>query len=265
MTHLKYYYPIFILLLTSCISGPYAKYYEKQAPTTYEPTKNVTWFDYGSQDIDTLYQSFYSDFFIMGKSEFSGYISNVEKAKKVAQKVGADVVITCRNYKETKTVNYTISTPTSSTTYVRNSSGQTIGSATTYGTQQSSGSYNYDVYLQQAYYLKNVKNIVPLWERKKDYYECSEETGEFGGIWHDDNYFIQTYRSEDKILGFIVSSNYKQWLIDEPKFIFDVNTNEGVYFCSDRTPWFANFKINQFGYLEVNLKDWENISFMKNN
>jgi len=68
---------VLIVILVSSVVGcsttiGHKEFYTQRAPSKYPVTNQVNVWDYGSADINKVYDLFFSDFLIIGKSSFNG-------------------------------------------------------------------------------------------------------------------------------------------------------------------------------------------------
>ncbi|MBQ7159963.1 MAG: hypothetical protein IJS09_11165 [Treponema sp.] len=265
ITKLSLFFCMFMFL--SCASSSYKDFYTSSAPMEFEATENVYIFDYGTANIDEVYQLLFSDFFIIGKSGFLGPMEDPADAEDFAKELGADVFISCQKFYETYNYTYTTSTPTTSTTSVYDSKGKYIGSTTTRGYEETLNTASVNRYNQDGYFLKNVNHVKPIFEKTKADFDCSTAPKTYAGIWKDDTYTVEILKSGDNIVGFVTTSKNDNWNDGDLKFIFSEVTGEGLYMMGNRTPIISKFEINKFGFLEVKLglgyKYNKSFTFMK--
>lgn len=243
--------------LQGCESLGHKTFYSQVAPVKYQPTDQALVFEYQNVKIDDIYELLFSDFLIVGRSSFVGPYENPLQSISYAKSIGADVLITSSQFKETRTSFVGISTPTSSTTSFSGYSGNGsfYGSATTYGTQTTTVPVSVNRYNQTGLFLKNVNHVIPLWQRTEDQYQKTASS-ELEGVWHSDGYTLNVYRSGSQIVAFTVGESTdkeirKFWGSGELKFIVGVDSGVGVYIMGNKTPMPARFKVNKFGHLEA--------------
>lgn len=247
-----------LFMLQGCATG-YQKFYAQVAPSKYSPTQRLMIFEYNNVDINEIYELFFNDFLIIGNSGFNGPFENPQKSASYAKSIGADVLITAVQYKETRTALIPMTTPTISITQIDgySGSGSFSGTATTFGTQTTSIPVAVRRYNQKGLFLKNVKNILPIWEKVKAQYKKTD-TNELEGIWYNEYYKIEMFQSGDKIVGFLTEkpsdrTRRKYWEADQLKIMFGVDSKVGVFLLGTKTPYPAKFRINNFGHFEVSL------------
>lgn len=262
---------MFGLILGGCVQLGHKAFYKQVAPTKYPPTSNIMVFEYSNVDLAEIYELLFSDFLIIGKSEFDGPYESPYQARSYAESIGADILITTAQFKETRTSFITLSTPISSTTHISgyDGSGSFYGTATTYGTQTTTIPVQENRYDQDGIYLKNVNKVTPLWERTKEQYKQTEEN-ELSGIWKNENYQIEIFQSGDQMAAFIdevlfqsegqagtfidrVLRADKPWSKSQLKMIFGIDTQVGIYLMGNKTPMPSRFSVNKFGHLEIEL------------
>lgn len=244
------------LILLSCASPGHRQFYSQSAPTKYPPTSRLRIFEYQNVDLQEVYELLFADFLVIGRSSFDGPYENPEKSASFAKSIGTDVFISTSQFKETRTSFVTVSIPTASTTYVSgySGSGSFYGTATTYGTQQTTVPIQVNRYDQNGYFLRNVNNVVPLWERSVEQYEKTGQS-ELGGKWFNENYQVDSFVSGEQLVAFIANDRWDRpgWAPGQLKFIYGVNSGSGVYLMGNKAPMPATFKVNRFGHLEVSL------------
>lgn len=252
---------MFIIILVmffiqGCQTIGHKEFYTQVAPITYPPTQEVMVFEYSNVDLDKIYDMLFSDFLVIGRSGFNGPYENPTQSMSFAQSIGADVFLSTSQFKETKTSFMNLSTPTSSTTNISgySGSGSFYGTATTYGTRTTTVPVSVDRYDQESLYLKNIKEVVPLWQRTENQYKKSKHS-DMEGMWFNKNYKLSVYRSGQQYVAFISGEPTEQdsWHSGELKFIYGVDSGTGIYLMGDKTPMPADFHLNKFGHLEVTL------------
>jgi len=258
---------ILTVMISGCAQLGYREYYHQVAPSKYPPTSKIMIFKYSNVDLDEIYELLFSDFLIIGKSEFSGPYEDPVHARSYAKSIGADILITCLQFEETRTSFMNLSMPTISTSYVSgySGSGSVYSTATTYGTKTTTIPVRVDRYDQDGIYLKNINNVNPLWERTRSQYK-STGTNDICGIWKNEEYEIEIIKSGEQLVAFIraVFNGRKSWSKDQLKMFFGTESGVGVYLRGDKTPIPSKFKVNKFGHLEVKLlTNGETFSFAK--
>ncbi|QYK13527.1 hypothetical protein K0I63_03140 [Shewanella rhizosphaerae] len=257
----------FAVLLSGCAQLGHREFYTQVAPSKYPPTSNVMIFKYSNVDLDEIYELLFSDYLIIGKSGFNGPYENPDQARSYAKSIGADILITSSQFKETRTSFMNLSTPTTSTTYISgySGSGPVYGTATTYGTQTTTIPLRVNRYDQDGIYLKNINNANPLWERTRSQYQVTG-TNNLSGIWKNESYEIDIIQSGEQMVAFIktVIDGDKSWSKDQLKMVFGIESGVGIYLMGNKTPMPSKFSINKFGFLEVQLlSNAEVFSFAK--
>ncbi len=258
------YLVIFLLscfFLFGCTSG-FQDFYKNSSPEKFNPTANVRIFDYGKCEIDKIYDLFYKDYLFLGEASFNGPYEESSNAKSFAMSIGADILITSAAYQGSRSGTMEISTPDQQTTYhsgtVTGSSGgygNYSGTSTTYGTKTTQIPYTVHRYDQAGFFLKNVKNVKPIFEKTNVDFPKSG-VSEYDGIWSLDDYIIKIYNSEEYIVGInqgVVTSENRNWKPNQLKLLISRN-NHGIYLTGDHQPVPASYKINNFGYLEINTQ-----------
>ena len=105
----------------------------------------------------------------------------------MAKNIGADILITSRNFDRNVSGTINMELPDTQTSYhsgnyYGNSGfGSYSGTSTTYGTKSHSIPYSVDRYDQDALFLKNVNNIKPVFNKVEDDYK-KNGTSKFDGI-----------------------------------------------------------------------------------
>jgi hypothetical protein len=251
---------LFIMLalaaITGCATMEHQQTYMQASPTKFPPTAKVMVFEYRNVNIRELYDLLYSDFLIIGRSEFSGPYENPRRSVEFAQSIGTDIFVSTSQFKETQTSFVPSFTPTSSTTYISGytGSGSFYGTATSFGTRTTMIPVRIDNYDQSGLYLKNVNHVAPLWERKiSDYKET--DSNPLSGNWYNESVDLKIYKSGTQMVAFIEHAprNKETGQLDDLKMIFNPETGTGIYLMADRTPQPAKIKLNKFGHLEVDL------------
>lgn len=249
-----------------CTLG-HQQFYSQVAPAKYPETANVSIFKYENLDLKEVYETFFSEYLIVGKSSFNGPYEDPESSEEFAKSIGADVFLTSVAFAETRTASMPLTTPSSSTTNFSGYSGRSSfsGTATTYGTQTTYVPITVNRYNQRGYFLRNMTEKKPLWERKRSEF-LPEGESEFDGLWTNEKYEVSIFKSKGQIVGFISKCVQEApvWKQDDIKLSFDPKNSFGVYFMGDKTPRPAEFKVNKFGHLEVALfGSSESFSFAK--
>ena len=129
------------------------------------------------------------------------------------------------------------------------------GTSTTYGTQTTQIPYSVDRYDQGAIFLKNVKNIKPIFDKTNVDFPKSG-ISEYDGIWINETYTIKIYKSDEYIVGInknLVTNEWGNWEPNQVKFLI-TKDNFGIYMMGAYHPVPAKFEINNFGYLEISTQ-----------
>ncbi len=244
------------VLLAGCAALQHQESYRQSAPTKYPKTTRVMVFEYRNVNIHDLYNLLYSDYLIIGRSEFTGSYEHPQASVEFAKSIGTDVFVTSSQFKETQLSFVPMITPTSSTSYISGAtgSGPFYGTANTYGTRTTMVPVYVDRYIQNGLYLKNVNHVTPLWEKKRSDYK---ETGSnpLSGIWYNEDFDLKVYQSGGQMAAFFDShpKGKETGHVDDLKMLFNPETGAGIYLMPDRTPQPAQIKLNKFGNLEVNI------------
>ncbi len=245
--------------LTGCAALQHQESYKQSAPTKYPKTAKVMVFEYRNTNIQELYNLLYSDFLIIGKSEFTGAYEDPRSSVEFAKSIGTDVFVTTSQFKETQMSFVPMITPTSSTSYISGNmaSGPFFGTANTYGTRTTMVPVYVDRYIQNGLYLKNVNHVTPLWEKRRSDYKETEANA-LSGIWYNENFDLKIYKSGTQMVAFFESSPRSGKIkelgqIDDIKMLFNPETGAGIYIMADRTPQPAQIRVNKFGNLQVDL------------
>lgn len=245
-----------VLMIQGCATLGHEEFYTQVAPTKYPETSKTMVFEYANVDLKEIYDLLFSDFLVIGRSSFNGPYEDPTQSVRYAKSIGADVFISTSQFKETRTSFLNLSTPTSSTTYLSGYSGtgSFYGTATTYGTETAIVPIAVNRYNQEGLFLRNVNNVVSLWERIEAQYKKTEPS-DAEGVWFNESYKLNLYRSGQQIVAFIVSvpREPKEWVRDQLKFIYGIESGVGVYLMENKTPMPAQFNLNKFGHLEVKL------------
>lgn len=247
-----------LLSVQGCAGLGHKDFYNQEAPTKYPPTAVTMVFEYNNVNLREIYDLLFSDFLVIGRSGFNGPYEPPANALSFAKSIGADVFLSSAQFKETKTSFMSLSTPTSSTSYISGYSGagSFYGTATTYGTRTTTIPIQVNRYDQGGLYLRNVNNVVPLWSRTEDQYKRTQPS-DLDGSWFNDKYKINLYRSGEQLVAFVAENPKGEerniWHRGQLKFIYGVESGVGIYLMGNKTPMPAQFKLNKFGHLEVKL------------
>ncbi|BCK87303.1 hypothetical protein MIZ01_1075 [Sideroxyarcus emersonii] len=265
---------IAILMLASlaaCATLQHQESYRQAAPARYPPTTNVLLFEYRNVNIRDIYELLYSDFLIIGRSEFNGAYEDPRASVGFAKSIGADVFVTTSQFRGRQTSFVPAIAPTNSTSYVSGFSGNApfYGTSYSYGTTTTMIPVQYNRYEQSGLYLKNVNHVVPLWERKSaDYKETAANA--LSGIWYNEDFDLKIYQSGAQMVAFFDTAPRnggkirESGTVDELKMIFNPQTGAGVYLMADRAPQPAEIKVNKFGFLQVDIaSQGELVSFAR--
>ena len=246
------------LLLQGCAGLGHKDFYTQVAPSKYPVTEKVMVFEYANVNLKEIYGLLFSDFLVIGRSGFNGGYEKPTQATSFAKSIGADVFLSSSQFKETRMSFMNLSTPTTNTTYVSGYSGtgSFYGTATTYGTNTTTIPIRVDRYDQDGVYLRNVSNIVPLWDRTEEQYKKTAPTA-MDGAWFNENYRLNVYRSGEQLVAFVAEDpkgkERSSWHQGQMKFIYGVDSGVGIYLMGNKTPMPAKFNLNKFGHLEVKL------------
>ncbi|MBI5890675.1 MAG: hypothetical protein HZB47_08360 [Nitrosomonadales bacterium] len=242
--------------VTACATLEHQQSYRQVAPTKYPQTAKVMVFEYRNVNIREIYELLYSDYLVVGRSEFSGAYENPARSVEFAKSIGAEIFIAASQFKDTQVSFVQSITPYSDTTFISGytGTGSFYGTATSYGTRTTMIPVHIDRYDQSGLYLRNVDHVLPLWKRKiADY----KETGAapLSGTWYNENYELKLYKSGTQMVAFFRQSpgNRDAGQPDEIKMLFNPDTGVGIYLMMDRTPQPARIGLNKFGFLEVDL------------
>lgn len=244
------------LLVQGCMGIGYKDFYTQVAPTKYPPTEKTLVFEYANVNLKEIYDLLFSDFLIIGRSSFSYPYENPTRSTPYAKSIGTDIFLATSQFKETRISFTNHITTSSSITHIsgKSSTGPFQATAITFDTRTTIVPVTVNRYDQDGLFLRNVNSVVPLWERTEVQY-IKTEPSDLEGIWFNENYKLNLYRSEQQLVAF---------LADEPKnrdnlgkgrlkFIYGVDSGVGVYLMGNKTPMPARFKLNKFGHLEVTL------------
>lgn len=251
---------LLLVFLSFCIQGcatvGHKEFYSQSAPSKYPPTQSVRVFQYGNLDINDIYKLLFSDHLVIGKSAFNGPYEDAEQAKEFAKSIGADILITSAQLKETRTSIMPLTLPSTSTTQVSGygSGGFFSGTATTYGTQTSYVPIRVDRYHQEGLFLKDVSKVGGWWTYTQDKFVRGQPT-QYDGNWASDAYALDLQGADGKVFAFAVSAakDRGEWSKGQLKFVFDLDSKKGIYLMGNKTPMPATFELNRFGFLEVRL------------
>ena len=224
-----------VFLMFGCASSGHKEFYTQVAPVKYPPNEKVLVFEYQNVNLREIYDLLFSDLLIVGRSDFNGPYEPPSDALSYAKSIGADIFLASSQFLNTRTSFINLSTPTSSTTYLSgySGSGSFYGTATTYGTRTQAVPIAVDRYDQAGLFLRNINNIVPLWEKTNEHYKKTEPS-ELDGAWHNQNYAIDIYRSGQQLGAFILKSSEVQgnvWREGQLKFVYSTRQESG-FICS---------------------------------
>lgn len=253
--------------LGGCAAIEHQQTFQQSAPTKFPATSKVMVFEYRNVSIQDIYELLYSDFLIIGRSEFVGPYEDPKSSSDFAKSMGTDVLVTTSQFKETRTSFVPMVTPTSSTSYYsgNNAAGPFFGTSNNYGTRTSMIPVYIDRYSQSGLYLKNVNHVSPLWEKKSSNFK-ETESNPLSGIWYNANFDLKLYKSGDQMVAFFdsVPKGTEQGQLDDIKLLFNPQTGAGIYMMADRTPQPAQIKVNKFGNLQVDITSLsESVSFAR--
>ena len=104
-------------------------------------------------------------------------------------------------------------------------------------------------------YLRNVNNIVPIWEKIKKHYP-KDGNDPLTGFWKNESYIVEVYQSGSQMVGFVSEipegSRVRGWSKDQLNMSFDMESGRGVYLLGSKMPVPEEIKLNKFNHLEVN-------------
>ncbi len=258
---------LILALITGCAAVEHQQTYKQSAPTKYPATAKVMVFEYRNVNIHEIYDLLYSDFLVIGKSEFIGPYEDPKSSIEFAKSLGTDVFVSTSQFKETRTSFMPTMTPTSSTSYISGNSvaGPFYGTSNNYGTRTTMIPVYIDRYDQNGLYLKNVSHVVPLWEKKRSDFK-EGDANPLSGIWYNENFDLKIYQSGAQMVAVFDSApkGKEKGEIDDIKMLFNPETGAGVYLMADRTPQPAQIKVNKFGNLQVDITSLnESVSFAR--
>jgi len=246
----------FIFLNCETIPNPYKDFFERVVPTNFPETSGVWVFEYLGCGKDYPIKGFFDDFLLIGASMFKGTYHHPYDDKVIwfAKKLGADFVVVEIQNPSKKVYPY-FSIQKSESLGV-----DPFGNlyTTSYMTATPKA-YTYYIFEHIAYFYKNVKNIKVLWESKMSDFPLSGSS-KFDGLWKNGKWLLYVYSSKDNVVGTLAKKieDVSWWNIDDVKFIFDKNSQKGLYLLYYKTPMRASFRIDKFGYLVVIMKDSNN-------
>lgn len=261
---------LMLLVLASlygCAALEHQQTYIQSAPTKYPATSKVMVFEYRNVSIHEIYDLLYSDFLIIGRSEFVGPYEDPKSSIDFARSLGTDVFVSTSQFKETRTSFMPMVTPTASTSYISGNSaaGPFYGTSNNYGTRTTMIPVYIDRYDQNGLFLKNVNHVVPLWEKQRSDFK-ETEANPLSGIWYNENFDLKIYKSGAQMVAFFDSApkGKVQGQVDDIKLLFNPETGAGVYLMPDRAPQPAQIKVNKFGNLQVDITSLnESVSFAR--
>lgn len=250
------------LALISCIgcTSAHKKYYTQRSPSKFPKTATAKLFTYKNIDLKNVYEKHFSDYLIVGISDFWGPYQKDSKALIQAKNVGADIVLTNYSYRGSQTSNIPMNLPSTSTSFHNgtvnsfdsySASRYTFsGTTTTLGTQTINIPVTTHSYEQQAYYLKNVHSIKPAWTYTIDDFKID---GAISQTVSSDNYCLKEYVIGRETIAFVerASGKINTFRPGDLKYRYDNNTGKGILLYGDKSPAEAFFKTNKFGHLEI--------------
>ena len=255
-----------VLLINGCanMTSGHRQFFSKNIPTTFSPTKNPYIFRYpisNKVDLTPFFKETFGNLLLIGQSDWNGPLKNRDPDfKKFAGEIGSDVVVAFLKFKETKSGSTTtyMSTPTTSTSYI--SSGLSGATVTTYGSTYTPITipYSVDRYDHTGKFLKNVKRVKVIWEMTSD--DCPknlQQNNKLVGLWKSEHYTVDIYKSDNDFVGIIQEvkngDGRERWKKGDLKFRFNSKTGLGLYLMGDKAPMPSTIKLDDFGYLQVQL------------
>lgn len=244
------------LLVQGCMGIGHKDFYTQVAPIKYPPTEKTMVFEYANVNLKEIYDLLFSDFLIIGRSSFNDSYENPTQSIPFAKSIGTDIFLATSQFKETRISFMNLTTASSSTTHIsgNSSTGSFQGTAITYDTRTTIVPVTVNQYDQDGLFLRNVNSVVPLWERTEVQY-IKTEPSDLEGIWFNENYKLNLYRSGQQLVAFLVNEPKNRDILGKGrlKLIYGVDSGVGVYLMGNKTPMPARFKLNKFGHLEVTL------------
>lgn len=251
-----------LIFSIGCGTLGHQKFYSQVSPSKYPKTEHVYVFTYGTADLNTLYNLYFSDFLIIGESAFNGSYEDPLASVSFAKSIGAHVFITRSRHTETLHSTINMSVPTYNTTDISgygSGGGYFSGTATTYGSENIPIPITIEQYDQNGLYLRNVNNVLPIWERTKKQYP-KDGDDPLTGFWKNDTYIVEIYQAGTQMVGFVSEfpegsreKSESTWSKGQLKMSFDVKSGKGFYLMGNKTPITADIKLNKFSHLEVSL------------
>ena len=234
----------------------YETYYNQMAPKQFSYNYDAMVFKYTNVDISEIYELLFSDYMIIGISSFNAnYRYPDNKAEYFSRRIGADVLIASSQFSETRTRFDTRITPAISSSFISGFGGSgSYITATNYGVNTTTVPVQENRYDHDGFFLKNVNDVIPLWERTKDQYEKTS-SNDIEGFWKNEKYMVEIFQSGDQMVAFVSEEfvRWPSWEEGELKFIFGVDSNVGVHLMNDKTPVPARFFIDRWGHLNIEL------------
>jgi hypothetical protein len=256
---LRFIFLALLLNATACTS-PYQKFYTQRSPNKFTKSNNPIIFGWANIDLTKYYENHFSDYLIIGISAFEGPLQDEKRAISQGKSVGADIVLTNYSYKSSNTSNIPITLPKTQTSFhtgtinsfsnYGTSTHSFTGNTTTMGTQTFSVPVTTDIYDQQAFYLKNIKNVKSQWSYTIRDFDTAQKG--YRTI-SDEGYVIHDYELGDEVVAFVAQT--KDSKVDfkpgELKYRYNKKSGKGIYLHGNKSPISATFATNRFGHLEI--------------
>lgn len=229
-------------------------------------------------NVMSLYKKFFSDYEILGTSEFTGSYENPRESASFGYNIGADIILTAHSL-------------VSKSDRVANNVSMISNS---YWTGMTMNSYYYEDYKfkQEGLFLrKKNDNAENIWLQTEKTFPRDAKQDSFAGTYENDFYSLNLYSSGQYIIAILNedskgtvlhSKNMTSFEIKEDcfspkydfykgevKFYFNKNTMTGVYLRSDRCPVEAVFSFSGDQNKIIVKRSWDSeqshLTFEKTN
>lgn len=257
--------------LTGCApNSAHQRFFFKEVPTNFPPTKNVYIWIYPKPSVimDQYYDQLFGDYLVIGRSNFEGTFEDVDRTnlEGFSKSIGSDIVVIFPEFLETEeNVVHSTRIPPKVKPGKSFASGMAAGLAASKPITTYSSTYKTNIYQQTGVFLRNVSNKKSLWDlTKNDFPPNKTQNSEFNGFWKSENYEIEVYESSDWLIGVVKNANANlPWREGEIKLKFDKTSFGGYYLMGNKRPTPASIGMSKFGYLEIEMYDGNKAVFEK--
>ncbi|WP_028315820.1 hypothetical protein [Desulfatibacillum aliphaticivorans] len=243
-----------VLLFSGCMQRGYEITYTPEMPEAMPPTSDAKIFNYYDVNADKIYDVFFKDYLIIGRSSFEGPYNDPQSLLEFAQAKGAHVVVTSSSLSEERTHDMTIDMPaTPSIPVVGGDSAGPSGYHTTGVTTHQRMRMNLKIFNQTALFLRKIKDEPALWEMNKAQFSdlaAAKAYAEYDA----QGARVEAYKTDGRILGFYNGASSSEWKNGDLKFIiYEGDKLSGVYLMDDKTPQLAKYAFFSDGRVEASL------------